>query len=178
MVVLPFRRRGRRLSGVEPNYVNTLGTYYSDIGMIEAEYVNTIGTYYSDIGISEAEYVNADPYGLDILLTVFGELLAPNPSGFTVTHASSYDSTTKLDRYSANMVSTLISIDQRIRFLTNAPWPLALNTDYWIYSVIPSSPGGVPNPCYFTVKDAKGNGNLIEPVTGLTSNIIRYAEAF
>jgi hypothetical protein len=158
MAVLPFRRRGRRISG--------------------SNYVNTIGTYYSDIGISEAEYINADPYGKDILLTVFGELLAPNPVGFTVTHASSYDSTTKFDRYSVNMIETLVWWDQRIRFLTNAPSPLVLNTDYWIYSVIPSSPGGVPNPCYFTVKDAKGNGNLIEPVTGLTSNIIRYAEAF
>lgn len=178
MVVLPFRRRGRRLS--EPNYVNTLGTYYSDIGISEAGYVNTLGTYYSDsdIGVTEAGYVNANPYGLDILLTVFGELLVSHPVGFTVNYASSYDSTTKLDRYSVNMVSTLISIDQRIRFLTNAPWPLALNTDYWIYSVTRSSPGSVPTFCYFTVKDAKGNGNLIQPVTGRTSNIIRYAEAF
>ena len=193
MVVLPFRRRGRRLSGVEPNYVNTIGayysdigtieaeyvntigTYYSDIGTIEAEYVNTIGTYYSDIGISEAEYVNANPYGLDILLTVVGTSLPPN--GFEVTHASSYDSTTKLDRYSVNIVDTLIVPNQRIQFLTNAPSPLALNTDYWVNTSIASTGGGT-TPCYLTIKDAKVGGNVLVPATGITSNIIRYAEAF
>ena len=173
MAVLPFRRRGRRISG--SNYVNTLGSYYSDIGISEAKYVNALGSYYSDIGITEAEYVNANPYGLDILLTVLGVSLPPN--GFEVTHASSYDSTTKLDRYSANILDTLIVPNQRIQFLTNAPSPLVLNTDYWVNTFVASTGNGT-TPCYFTVKNAKVGGTLLTPATGFTSNIIRYAEAF